>query len=907
MNAQPGEEGAATDVPPERDAVKVGSSGTSVIPPGASDPVAVCSPDPGPTNDGHFSVSGATVSVDVNVPGSGVEVPKGKWHENLAAVQAAAPPGYEILRVLGRGGMGVVYEAQQLSLKRRVALKTVTAGVHSDPLQHARFQIEAESVAALQHPNIVQIYEVGEYTGVPYFSLELIGGGSLEGKIQNNPQPPRESAEMVRKLARAMHYAHQQGIVHRDLKPANVLLTQDGQPKISDFGLAKRVDSMESFQTQAGTILGTPSYMAPEQASGDIEGIGPASDVYALGAILYRLLAGRPPFQGATLVETLDAVRSKEPTPVRQLQPRVPRDLDIICLTCLQKSKARRYLSAETLARDLDHFLAGEPIEARPVGAAERLWRWCKRNPGIAALTATVFALLAAVAISSSVLAYRIDQEKNQTEQERQSALAAQALAQKNEGLAQQNADKAVEQGGLALRALGTLIDKVETQIGDTPGMQPLKATLLTTALEGLDKVANSDADSRLHGQSIAAAYMKMGNLFQQLGQSDKAYDQYLKCHAIIKSMAERDWEGGEVSRDNLASTFSVLADMSRELKHDLRAALDYYQQAFDIRKELLSRPLKRPDKLDPTKLKGRFAESSTRVGITYLLLGEPARASEFFDRARAIRQELVDAALAGASANPEAARSCRLDLARTYNALAEIHFRARDWTATRADYAQALALNEAVYREEPAKPMYRWELANTLGNQGLFEARTGQLAEAKKNCDRCFAIMGELAGLDPNNANYQRSFGKAHYDLGMVARRQHDAGAAQKYDQKCLQIHEHLAEANPKNERRRIELMLVLPRCGQHARAASDADKLLSGNPDREVLVEVAQCYAQCAGAVLADPALRAAYTDKALDALARAVDQGYKDVVILETEPDLDAVRDDPRFRALLDRIGH
>jgi hypothetical protein len=804
----------------------------------------------------------------------------------------------------------------------------VTAGVHSDPAQHVRFQIEAEAVASLQHPNIVQIYEVGEFNGIPFFSLELVDGGTLEGLIKRAPLSANESAEMVQSLAEAMGFAHQHGIIHRDIKPGNVLVTAERQPKITDFGLAKRIDAVESSQTQAGTILGTPSYMAPEQAAGDIQALGPACDIYGLGALLYRLLTGQPPFQGATLVDTLDAVRTQEPVPVRQLQPRVSRDLETICLTCLQKSPARRYATAEALARDLKHYLAAEPIEARPVGAVERLWRWCQRNPGIASLTAVVFALLATVAITSSVLAFRIDREKQQTELERQAAVAAQALAQKNEELAReaekkaqeneiaareaekkakQNADKAIEQGGLALRALGTLIDKVQEQIGETPGMQPLKATLLTTALEGLDKVASSDADSRLHGQFIAGAYMKMGNLFQQLGQSDKAYDQYLKCHAIIKSMAEKDWEGAEVARDNLATTYTVLGMMSRELKHDLRAAVGYYQQAFDIRRDLLSRGIKRPEKLDPTKLKGRFAESSTLVGVTYLLLGEPTRAAEFFDRARAIRQELVDKAPTDTPANAEAARSYRLDLARSYNALAEVHFRSRDWPTARADYAKALAINEAVHREQPANPKYRLEWANTLGNLAMFLARTAQLDEAKTSSERHFALTEELAALDQKNADYQRSFGLANYQSGMVARRQHDADAAQKFDQKCLQIREQLSASNPKNDRRRIELLLVLPRCGQHPRAAAEAEKLLSGNPDREVLVEVAQCFAQCAAAVSADPTLKAAYTVKALDSLTRAVDQGYKDAVILETEPDFDAVRDDARFRALLDRMNH
>jgi len=214
--------------------------------------------------------------------------------EAVAAAQAGAPPGYEILGVLGRGGMGVVYDARQVALKRRVALKMVTAGAHAGEAQRARFQTEAESVAALQHRNIVQIYEVGNHKGIPYFSLEYVGGGILQKKVKHGPMPPREAAEMARLLAGAMAYAHHLGIIHRDLKPANVLLAADGAPKVSDFGLAKLLDQ-DAARTQTGVVLGTPSYMAPEQAAGRVHGLGPATDVYALGAILYEALTGRAP------------------------------------------------------------------------------------------------------------------------------------------------------------------------------------------------------------------------------------------------------------------------------------------------------------------------------------------------------------------------------------------------------------------------------------------------------------------------------------------------------------------------------------------------------------------------------------------------------------------------------------
>jgi tetratricopeptide (TPR) repeat protein len=366
---------------------------------------------PMPTVD--LSADQGTVSLDGQASAD-TDSEAGPDHrpEAVAAAQSGAPPGYEIRGVLGRGGMGVVYDAVQTSLKRRVALKMVTAGAHAAPAQRNRFQIEAEAVAALQHPNIVQIYEIGEHHGVPYFSLEFVGGGILQKKVKHGPMPPREAAEMARLLAGAMAYAHNLGIIHRDLKPANVLLTPDGQPKIADFGLAKRVDETDSSQTQAGTILGTPSYMAPEQAEGEIKEIGPLADVYSLGALLYHLLTGRPPFQGTTMLETLEMVRTLEPVPVRQLQHKVPRDLETICLKCLQKDPRKRYATAEALARDLGHFLAGEPIEARPVGPVERLWRWCRRNPKLAGLTTSVAILMTSVGILAVITTIRAGRER---------------------------------------------------------------------------------------------------------------------------------------------------------------------------------------------------------------------------------------------------------------------------------------------------------------------------------------------------------------------------------------------------------------------------------------------------------------------------------------------------------------
>ena len=336
--------------------------------------------------------------------------------------------GYEVLGVLGRGGVGVVYKARQKSLNRLVAIKMILAGTHATAEELTRFRAEAAAVARLQHPNIVQIYEVGEQDGRLFLSLEFVDGASLAQRYAGTPAPPRTAAQIVETLARTMHHAHQRGIVHRDLKPGNVLLTRDGVPKITDFGLAKEVEA-DSGLTRSGVILGTPSYMAPEQATGETKAIGPLTDVYALGAILYELLAGRPPFREPTPLETVVKVAHSEVIPPRRLQPKLPRDLETICLKALAKEPHKRYPSAESLADDLHRFLSDQPIKARRIGPLGRAWRWARRHPAEAVMLASIATLLVVLAAGSFVAAVRFNDQRNEVSRNLSRALAAEGDA----------------------------------------------------------------------------------------------------------------------------------------------------------------------------------------------------------------------------------------------------------------------------------------------------------------------------------------------------------------------------------------------------------------------------------------------------------------------------------------------
>ncbi len=393
-------------------------------------------------------IQGLNVDLQILFPAN---VPTTPDNSRPKAIPPGLPTieGYEILSVLGRGGMGVVYQARQNKLNRLVALKMILAGSHAGPADLARFQTEGEAIARLQHPNIVQVHEVGEHEGKPFFSLEFCGGGSLEKKLNGTPLPAREAAALVETLAWAMQAAHDKNIIHRDLKPANVLLTEDGTPKITDFGLARKLD--EAGHTASGAIMGTPSYMSPEQAAGKSKEIGPATDVYALGAILYECLTGRPPFKAATMCDTIQQVLCDESVPPRRLNPQISHDLETICLKCLEKVPEKRYGSAEALAEDLARFQAGRPVQARPVGALERGWRWCRRNPAIAGLLAALVAVLLLGSGTATLFGVRAIQEAERAEEGARNAAVEAGNARAAEEEAQRKAEQAREAEGRAV------------------------------------------------------------------------------------------------------------------------------------------------------------------------------------------------------------------------------------------------------------------------------------------------------------------------------------------------------------------------------------------------------------------------------------------------------------------------
>ncbi len=488
----------------------------------------------------------------------------------LAGPVAGLPrvPGYEVRAVLGRGGVGVVYRAWQVRLQRDVALKMLLAGPYAQVHERERFLREVEAVAGLRHPNIVSLYDAGEVDGRPYFTMELVEGGSLAQKIAGKPQPAAMAAALVAAVADAVQLAHQSGIIHRDLKPGNILLTTDGTPKVSDFGLARRLESGVAL-TVSGVPVGTPSYMAPEQARGQKDAIGTPADIYALGAILYETLTGRPPFEGETAMETLQQVMSNDPLPPRHLNRHIPRDLEIICLKCLHKEPARRYRSAAELADDLRRQVAGESIQARPTGTMERGLRWLRRHPVVAR---TLVAGLVLVAVLL-VLAYRwhelhqaavqaavVQAERDLNEAKYLQKLrdftgARDALHRAIEQLGEEGPAELHERLALAARNL-ELVERLDTiRVERTLVVTPkdVELVLVNRVIQDPD-ARGVTTNSTSPGPKYAAAFSKAGlgtmdddptavagRIKESLVYDDliAALDDWLACPS---SLAQRDW-----------------------------------------------------------------------------------------------------------------------------------------------------------------------------------------------------------------------------------------------------------------------------------------------------------------------------------------------------------------------------
>jgi len=814
--------------------------------------------------------------------------------------------GFEILEVLGIGGMGIVYKARQVRLDRFVALKMIRAGAGARPQDLARFEAEAQAVAQIEHPNIIRIFEIGEYGGMPYCSLEFLAGGSLTKKIGGKPQPVDEAALTVEILANAMAVAHQHKIIHRDLKPANVLLAADGTLKITDFGLVKRLEG-DSSQTRSGTILGTPSYMAPEQARGETQIVGPAADQYALGAILYELLTGRPPFQGTSVLDTLDQVRNKEPVPPSQLQPRMHRDIETICLKALEKEPARRYADVAALAEDLRRYRAGEPIVARPVSEIERFWRWCLRNKLVAGLGSTAAAALLAcvvVASSSAVTVNRknlaLGQANENLKKANDEADARRRDAEQKQQIAEAAALAASDQNVSLVTAEGEMMDVTEGRLRHVPELQDVREKVLDTALKNLDGAAGAMDDLEQRGvqldkkdkernlRSLARASQRMGEHCLSQNRFGDAMKQYRRMDSIVEKLAAAS-PGDLRAQIQRGRSRRQLGHVLVQRLGDTEGGRQYLLQAIEIDRACLA------DHPDDDTCKSELANSLGQLAGAEMKLGHLQQAREIYREEVAVRETF----------SPQLANhyEARRELAGLYEKLAELSLRMNDLDEGRRLYALCASIREEVVAEKPAFWPAIYDLARSYNNAAFLRyPRGSDPAAARELHRRALALVEERAQADPASLETKSMLAEILYFDATCALHSGDpAGAAASY-RRCLEIRKKLA-TEPAAKMPQVDLMVALARCGDHAEAAKIAEALMTNPPTDEHIYFQAACgYALSAGAAGNDATLIKRYTAAALDCLKKDKEKGWTDVVTLETDPDLEPIRTDPAFKALL-----
>ena len=855
---------------------------------------------------------------------------------------------FEIVRELGRGGFGVVFLAWDPVLEREVALKVPRPEALITAETRARFFREARAAAGLDHPHIVPVHDAGEAGPICYIASAYCPGVTLAGwlKQQSEPVPFARAATLVTQLADAVDYAHRRGVVHRDLKPLNILLagvrgqepgaskdnlTPDSSiltPKVTDFGLAKLISPEGPDLTRSEALLGTPSYMAPEQASGRNTQVGPAADVYALGTVLYELLTGRPPFRGESDVDTLVQVRTTEPVAPARLRPKTPRDLETICLKCLEKDPRKRFASAGDLKADLDRYLRGEPIRAWPVGRVARLGRWCRRKPLVAGLSTALVGAVTAGVISTLVLWL---------------------LAEHRADVARAKRDEADRSFRRGLGAVNEFLNRIpQEELANAQGMQPLQRELLEAALQFYEEFLAERGDDPTLGAEVARAYHRVGRINELLGAHEQALAAYRAAGARYEALA-RDHPD---DRDFLRNV-AVSEEKTGVLLNGMRRA-DEAEESFRRASVVLS-PLIASDPPDRAALhtharvllaqgvarsnRGRNEDAlrlyaQAREVLEELCRGAPAtepleslanvyeniakvhqqghedrQALTGLENVVRIRRELVDRSPRGSGP--------RHRLAHTHLALALVLRKVQESTRTAAAYAQARDLLEPLVREYPQVVGIALDLARTYNSLGVLERSNRRGKEAIRLHERADEILQRLVQQHPDNLDVRTELGGNLHNLALVLcdfRRWEDALAL--YQQAIR----HQAFALERDRERALSrqylgnhldskgrLLCHLKRPAEAALAFLDCARLEPDQPQRQ--------YQAALGLILAARAAEGRNTDRsaaeietqkylneAVELLRRAVAKGYKNVEKLKQDASLDCLRGRDDFQRLI-----
>lgn len=875
---------------------------------------------------------------------------------------ASSSPGqgsrFTVLRLHAQGGLGLVHIAHDEQLKRDVALKEIRPERADHEEARRRFLAEAEITGQLEHPGVVPIYAIeADASGRPAYAMRFIQGRTLGDSIKayhDKPTPIalRDLLQKFVSVCQTLAYAHSKGVIHRDLKPANIMLGDYGETLVVDWGLAKRIggpqatsahasdgpphaalDSSDTAvtvdyapkhprsasdraaMTVAGQIVGTLAYMAPEQARGDVESVGPAADVYGLGAILYELLTGQAPYQGKTIPEVLAKVQAGSPEPPISRTARVPKALNAVCLKAMARATGDRYGTAAELARDVERWLADESVTAYPEPWPTRVGRWARRHRTLVAASA---ALLLAATIAVTVGIILLGAAKRKTDDARDELADALKQVEKKAAGERSARSKAVD-------ALGFMTTELQVKLRDFPEMQKLRQDLLAKALADLEAIVKEiddrsldQANSATADLSINAAYIYMGDISRQLGKAKLAHEYFLHSRDLLEKNVKIVPNSPKLNR-NLALTLNRLGDWEYYTKNNTVEAAKLYAETLPLLK-LAEEEARHPERFPPE----HQLEVKT---VKRTLLGTHSRFAtlhkEHFRLQEAINSYLTCLDIITEIEQLERSEGFRLpdddlnDRYRVYTLLGETHWQMGDMTGAKPYFEKGMKGYKEMSDASPHNVLLKDTLASGHSRYGEFLLRIKDLKGARETCEIAVQLSDEVARSDPNNNEVQRLLAMSLYRLGVVEDRAGDPTASAKHLGRCLEIREKLAKAEPDHESRKVDLMISLARCGQIDRAVKTAVELRRGAEKKiYVLVQIACTYAICVEmmeknrgtkpATVEYTKLKDQYSAASVEALETAVANGLKDLTSLADEEDLAGVFEYPPFRSLMVRAS-
>lgn len=753
---------------------------------------------------------------------------------------------YQLHEKLGEGGMGVVYKARHLELDRIVAVKMIIAGKHAQEGLLKRFQIEAEAAARLNHPNIVGLYDVGKHEGVPYFSSEFVDGPTLSKLLVESAMEPRRAAQLMEPIARATQSLHEHDIVHRDLKPQNILIARaSSQPKIADFGLAKLLDEGRDDMTATGMIVGTPGFMSPEQARGDRD-IGPSTDVYSLGAVMYAMLTGNAPFKAATPLETIKQVVAKEPVSPSRMQPTLPKDLETICLKCLRKEPAQRYETAAAFADDLERFLEGRPIQARPISLAEKAWLWCRREPKIASLLGLAASLMLILTIGGYVLAALLNHQKQEI------------VTQKSE--IESLAESLDAEASLKTQMFKQVVYGLDKFFSENPVVQPLRQDLLATIEEKIEDtyLPGGEDDFR------ASLLRHQGEMFLLAGATKQAMEKFMESEAIAKKLHEK----GELIRPSLDfGTLDKWIGKTLQEQGKYAEAEKRFRSLIQNRKAYFAESVGKKNReggvINESHRLGNLANANGMLGVVLLRQKKYKEAEKYINAALTERKKIYEQ-------NPDDFDAMKT-YAGTLGVLVEMHEILGNLEEMDAALLKQVELLSKVAEKSPVSENLM-NLAMPSSKLGKSKLLLGENTVALKLLSESDSAYSQLMKNPFVPSVFRFNAAEAAMLYGIAIERE-GGDPEEKFD-RSVEIYDALIEQT--NNRRQINSrMLVQARTAQSDNALNLADQYAKGS-NREHWLYAALTYGIHAGRV-PDQEQKSAFAAKSFELIRRAIRSGY------------------------------